>query len=175
VARFGIERLCADLVRGLAAPLFWYLLLGLPGVLFSTAVAATALNLADQRSSPSFVRVPQLVDGALNMPAALITAILIALASAFIPGGRPSRAIGELSGEIGRRPSQSLRWPSASAAGALGLALGGRSSYAGWIGRGTARATSGDLRRMMLAAALCCLFAAMLMAALAALSLAADQ
>lgn len=174
-ARFGIERLCADLVRGLIAPLLWYLLLGLPGALLSTAVAGAARNLGGRRSSPSFARIPQLADRALNLPAALIAAVLIALASGFIPGGRPIKAIGELALETGRRPADGSRWPLASAAGGLGLALGGRSSYAGWIGQGTARATSHDLRRMMLTAVVCCLFAVILLAGLAALSLASRQ
>ena len=173
VARFAIERLSAEVARGVAAPLFWYLVLGLAGALAYVAIVATSASLARQRSSPSFSRVPDRVDAACSAPGTLIAALLIVLGGIFVPAGRPVAAVVTLARELGARQLQSWRWPIAAAAGALGLALGGRSSYAGWIGDGTARATSRDVRRMMLLVAASCFLIAAALAGWAILLLAA--
>lgn len=146
--RIGIEYLALQFATRIVAPVFWYLLLGLPGLLFVTALSSMRqLFGRDAAFGSATVR----SDALLQWPSARIAALLIALAAAFSPGCIHSRALkGAAAGGASNRGTVL-----GAAAGALGITLAGPRSVPGgstkdaWIDFGSARAIPADLTRAL--------------------------
>ncbi len=180
VARAAVEAVAKHLNQGVVAPVFWYILLGLPGAMLWTVV-----NVLDEivgHRSPryeQFGMVAARLDDALNFLPARMTGGLIVLAAAFLGSAAPLTAFRTLLRDARYHRSINAGWPEAAMAGALGLALGGPYQDGAmtvrevWIGQGRARATSADIRRALALHAVTCLVLAglvgTLMLALAAL------
>ena len=170
-ARAMIGAIALRLARGVVAPVFWYLLLGLPGLLAYAAADAARSGIADRAL---FGRAAQRAGAALALVPSAIAGLLLALAAIAVPKGHVAAALRGL----GRRPTHQgavdAGWPLGAAAGALDLALAGPgpAGPAPWVGDGRARATTADLRRMLLlhAAACAALAAGLALAGLAALA-----
>ncbi len=153
VARAAIESLAENFADGLIAPAFWYLLLGLPGLL-----AYKAINTADSmigyrtERHKAFGLVAARLDDAANYLPARLSGLLLCLAAAFAPGCRAGRALTIMRRHAGRHASPNAGWPEAAMAGALDFALGGPRRYPGgvseaaWIGDGRARLEVRDIR-----------------------------
>lgn len=147
VARAAIESLAESFCDGVVAPLFWLLLLGLPGVWAYKAVN-TADSLVGHKEAPftDFGWATARFDDLLNWVPARFAALLLCVAG----GGwavmwRDHR----------RHASPNAGWPEAAMAGALGIRLAGPVRYEGvlhdkpWIGEGAvadARAVRSGLR-----------------------------
>lgn len=148
VARAGIESLAESFCDGIAAPLFWLLLLGLPGLW-----AYKAINTADSligHYEPrwrAFGWAAARTDDGLNWVPARLAGAAICLVG---PGGwrvmmRDAR----------RHASPNAGWTEAAMAGVLGLRLAGPVAYDGvshakpWIGAGRADATARDIDRAL--------------------------
>jgi len=92
IARAAIESGAENYSDGVVAPAFWYLLLGLPGLL-----AYKAINTMDSmigHRSPrhhAFGRAAARIDDAVNWVPARIAGALIAFAALAVPGARPGR------------------------------------------------------------------------------------
>jgi adenosylcobinamide-phosphate synthase len=148
VVRAAIESLAESFGDGVVAPLFWLLLLGLPGIWTYKAVN-TADSLIGHREEPfrAFGWAAARSDDLLNLVPARIAGALLCLAA---PGGW--RVLWR---DAGKHASPNAGWPEAAMAGALGLRLAGPIAYDGvmhdkaWIGNGRAEATPGDLRRAL--------------------------
>lgn len=130
VARAAIESAAENFSDGVVAPLFWYLLAGLPGILVYKAVN-TADSMIGHRTErfAEFGFAAARLDDVLNWVPARIAALAIALA-----GGTPSafrRALEVMRADAHRHRSPNAGWPEAAMAGALGVALSGPRSYAG--------------------------------------------
>lgn len=148
VARAAIESLAESFCDGIAAPLFWLLLLGLPGVWIYKAV-----NTADSligHSEPrwrAFGGAAARTDDAMNLLPARLAGVLICLA-----GGGGWRVMVR---DARNHASPNAGWPEAAMAGALGLRLAGPVAYDGvmhdkpWIGDGTPAATAFDIRHAL--------------------------
>jgi adenosylcobinamide-phosphate synthase len=149
VARAAIESLAENLSDGVVAPLFWAVLLGLPGML-----GYKALNTLDSmvgHRTPRHLHVgwasARLDDLANLVPARLTTALLVAMA----PVGRRGDAVAACRRDARRHRSPNAGWPEAAMAGALGLRIAGPRSYGGvpitdaWMGDGRAEATPADI------------------------------
>lgn len=147
VARAAIESLAESFCDGVAAPLFWLLLLGLPGVWAYKAVN-TADSMIGHREPRwrAFGWAAARTDDLLNLVPARFSGVLLCLAGA---GGwrilwRDARA----------HASPNAGWPEAAMAGALGLRLAGPIAYDGamhakpWIGDGR-HANAADIRRAL--------------------------
>ncbi len=133
VARAGIESLAENFSDGVVAPLMWYLLFGLPGL-----VACKAVNTADSmigHRTPrhlAFGAATAHLDDVLNWVPARISGGLIALA-ALVRGRDWLGAIAAMKSDARRHRSVNAGWPEAAMAGALGLALAGPRVYGGEV------------------------------------------
>ena len=176
VARAAIESCAESYSDGVIGPIFWYLLLGLPGLMAYKAVN-TMDSMIGHKSEryAAFGMVAARLDDALNWLPARISGALIAVAAIFVPGARPIGALRVMLRDAGKHVSPNAGWPEAASAGALDLALLGPMRYAGgetktaWLGDGRARATPGDMRRMLALFAVACFLAAGLVALIALL------
>lgn len=143
VARAAIESTAENLSDGVVAPLFWYVLLGLPGML-----AYKAINTLDSMIGyrtprhEAFGRFAARLDDVANWPAARLTGLVLCL----VGGGW--RVMWR---DAGKTVSPNAGWPEAAMAGALGVALAGPRRYADklveapWLGDGRREATSADI------------------------------
>jgi adenosylcobinamide-phosphate synthase len=152
VARAAIESLAENFSDGVAAPAFWYLLLGLPGMLAYKAV--NTLDSMIGHKVPRYLdfgRAAARLDDALNLAPARLSGLLLALAS----GPKFPAAWGAVRRDARKHRSPNAGWPEAAMAGALGLKLAGPRVYPGetvdapFIGPGTQDATAGDIRRAL--------------------------
>jgi adenosylcobinamide-phosphate synthase len=141
IGRAATESLAENLSDGLVAPVFWAVLLGLPGLL-----AYKAINTADSMIGYEnaryldFGRAAALLDDAVNLVPARLTALLCVVAA---PGlGSPRQALRIIRRDSRLHRSPNAGWPEAAMAGALGLKLSGPRVYQGvgsnepWVGDG---------------------------------------
>lgn len=148
VARAAIESLAESLCDGVAAPLFWLLLLGLPGVWAYKAVN-TADSLIGHREDRwrAFGWAAARSDDLANWIPARLSGALICLA------GRKGWRV--LRRDARSHASPNAGWPEAAMAGALGLRLAGPVAYDGvmhdkpWIGDGRRDANGDDIDRAL--------------------------
>ena len=168
VCRAAIESLGENASDGVAAPVFWFVLLGLPGL-----AAYKAINTADSmigHRTPrheAFGWAAARLDDLVNLPASRLSAALFALAAALLALPRfallergfcrasAAGAVRAIVRDARRHRSPNAGWPEAAMAGALGLKLAGPRSYGGmavpdaYMGDGRADASSGDIRRAL--------------------------
>ena len=172
VARAAVESTAENFADGVAAPLFWYVLLGFPGLL-----AYKAINTLDSmigHREPRYLRfgrVAARLDDAANWVPARLAAVLLAVAALAVPGASPGAAVRAALRDAGRHRSVNAGWPEAAMAGALGFALAGPRRYAGhtvddaWMGDGRKDLGAADVRAAL---RLCAVATALLAALLAA-------
>jgi adenosylcobinamide-phosphate synthase len=164
VARAALESLAENFSDGVVAPLFWYLLLGLPGLL-----AYKAINTLDSmlgHHTPrheAFGKAAARLDDVVNLVPARLSGALIALAALVLPRARAGRAWHTMLRDAPKHRSPNAGWPEAALAGALGFALAGPRVYPdetvddAWMGDGHADLGARDIRaglRLYLAAGL---------------------
>lgn len=156
VARAAIESCAENFSDGVVAPVFWYVLFGLPGLLAYKAVNTldSMLGYRNERYR-DFGWASARLDDALNLVPARLAGLLLSAAALAVPGARPSAGLRTMLREAGRHRSPNAGWPEAAMAGALDLSLAGPRKYPGlvvddpWIGSGTARATARDVSRAL--------------------------
>ena len=126
VARAAIESGAENLSDGVIAPIFWFAVAGLPGVLIYKFVN-TADSMVGYRTPrhAQFGWAAARLDDVLNFVPARISAALVVLVTA-----RPDAA-GQIVQEAPRHRSPNAGWPEAAFAHALGVALSGPRSYHG--------------------------------------------
>ncbi len=164
VARAAIESLAENFSDGVVAPVFWYLLLGLPG-LFAYKMANTLDSMIGHRTPHyrSFGWAAARFDDLLNLVPAPITGLLLVTAAIFAKKGRPDRALAIMLRDGSKHHSPNAGWPESAMAGALGLALAGPRRYPEglvadpWLGEGSARAATTDIVRALHLYRLACL------------------
>jgi len=164
VARAAIESLAENFSDGVVAPIFWYLLLGLPG-LFAYKMANTLDSMIGHRTPRyrSFGWAAARFDDVLNAAPALVSGFLLAAAAVFAKNGRPAHAVAIMLRDGRKHHSPNAGWPEGAMAGALGLALAGPRRYPEglvadpWLGDGSARAGSADIIRALEVYRLACL------------------
>ncbi|MDV7143312.1 adenosylcobinamide-phosphate synthase CbiB [Tropicimonas sp. TH_r6] len=126
VVRSGIESAAENLSDGVTAPVFWYLLGGLPGILIYkvTNTADSMIGYRTERHA-EFGWASARFDDLLNWIPARVTALLILLTHGrFADWGAVSR-------EARLHRSPNAGWPEAAMARCLGVALSGPRSYEG--------------------------------------------
>lgn len=172
VARAALEHLARAFVRRVVAPAFWYVLLGLPGVLALAVVegADAAVGRPGVRHE-RFGLTAATLDDALNALPARLAAILLGLAAPFLSGDMKA-AFAAMFSDGRKAASLNMGWPAAALAGALGLALGGPHRDGGvtidepWLGTGRARVTPQDIDRGLALTIVATLWLALLLALL---------
>ena len=146
IARAAIESLAESFCDGVVAPLFWLLVLGLPGIW-----AYKAINTADSMIGHREERwraygwAAARTDDAMNLVPARLAGLLICLC-----GGGGWRILWR---DASSHASPNAGWPEAAMAGVLRLRLAGPIAYDGilsdkpWIGEGDRPARTEDIRR----------------------------
>jgi adenosylcobinamide-phosphate synthase len=130
VAAAAIESLAESFCDGVVAPLFWFVVAGLPGLFVYKAVN-TADSMIGHREPRwrSFGWASARCDDLLNLIPARLAGVLVALAAMFIlkRGGGWKVMLRD----AGKHASPNAGWPEAAIAGALGVRLGGPTWYDG--------------------------------------------
>lgn len=148
ISRAAIESLAESFCDGVAAPLFWLLVLGLPGIWIYKAIN-TADSLIGHREQRwrAFGWAAARSDDVLNLVPARLGAMLLS-----ISGGGGWRVMWR---DARKHASPNAGWTEAAMAGALGLRLAGPTSYDGvplekpWIGDGRDDPRASDIRRAL--------------------------
>ncbi|HEY7147232.1 MAG TPA: cobalamin biosynthesis protein [Streptosporangiaceae bacterium] len=131
LARAVVESVAENTSDAVVAPLLWGALAGLPGLLGYRAVN-TLDAMVGYRSARyrRFGWASARLDDVLNWAPSRLTGVL-ACALAPAAAGRPAAAWAVMRRCGARHPSPNAGWCEAAFAGALGVRLGGESSYAG--------------------------------------------
>jgi len=156
VARAAIESLAENFSDGVVAPIFWYLLLGLPG-LFAYKMANTLDSMIGHKSERyrAFGWAAARFDDVVNLVPARLSGVLLISAAMFAGDALPGPALRIMLRDGGKHHSPNAGWPEAAMAGALGLALAGSRHYAEgpvndpWLGDGTPLARPVDIIRAL--------------------------
>jgi adenosylcobinamide-phosphate synthase len=125
ISRAAIESAAENLSDGVVAPVFWYLLLGLPGI-----VAYKLINTADSMIGHMTPRYRDFgwaaarLDDVLNLIPARLTAFLIALTHGWVDPAPILR-------DAPKHRSPNAGWPESALAPVLNVALSGPRSYNG--------------------------------------------
>ncbi|MBB4286385.1 adenosylcobinamide-phosphate synthase CbiB [Roseospira goensis] len=156
IGRAAVESLAENFSDGVVAPVVWYVMLGLPGLL-AYKMINTLDSMIGHRTPrhEAFGWASARLDDAANwVPARLAGALLVAAAATLrFADARASLRI--LRRDARRHRSPNAGWPEAATAGALGLALSGPRRYHGrvtdepWVGDGRATVTPKDIRRAL--------------------------
>lgn len=143
VARAAVESAAENFSDAVLAPVFWFALLGLPGL-----CAYKAINTLDSMIAHRSPRYEQFgkaaahLDDAMNWLPARLSGLYFYCAAFLVTGANAARACAALRRDPPRHRSPNAGWPEAALAGALGFALGGPRHYGGrtvddaWMGDG---------------------------------------
>ena len=176
VARAALESLAENFGDGVIAPVFWYVLFGLPGLLVCKAV--NTMDSMIGHTTPrhrAFGRWTARADTAMNFFPARFAGLFLALAAPLAgrAGAKLWPAFLVMLRDSNKHRSVNAGWPEGAMAGALGLALAGPRRYREiavedpWIGDGTAQATANDIRRGLRLYVAACVVNAVFVACLA--------
>ena len=131
LARAAVESVAENTSDAVVAPLLWGAVLGLPGLLGYRAV--NTLDAMIGHRGPRYQRfgwAAARLDDVANLIPGRVTGLLAAALAPAV-GGSPRRALATLRRDGRRHPSPNAGQCEAAFAGALGVRLGGRSSYQG--------------------------------------------
>ena len=152
VARAAIESLAENFSDGVAAPLFWGALLGLPGML-----AYKMINTADSMIGYKTERYQHVgrfaarFDDLVNWLPARLSGLLIAMAALLMPGARFNKSLEAMRRDARHHRSPNAGWPEAAMAGALDFRIAGprhdkgKITDAHWMGDGRPDLTPRDI------------------------------
>ncbi|MEJ8474362.1 adenosylcobinamide-phosphate synthase CbiB [Roseibium algae] len=132
ISRAAIESCAENFSDGVVAPIFWFAVLGLPGL-----IAYKAVNTADSmighktEQYGDFGWASARFDDLINLPASRLSGLLFVLCAPLI-GGSPAKAISAVVTDADSHRSPNAGWPEAAMAGALDLALAGPRIYPGY-------------------------------------------
>jgi adenosylcobinamide-phosphate synthase len=156
VARAAIESLAENASDGVAAPVFWFAVLGLPGLAVYKAIN-TADSMIGHRTPrhEAFGWAAARLDDLANLPASRLTGLLFALAASVVPNGSAKSALSAMCRDARHHRSPNAGWPESAMAGALGLKLNGPKTYGttrvedAYMGDGRREVTADDIYRAL--------------------------
>ncbi len=132
ISRAAIESLSENFSDGTVAPVFWFALLGLPGLCGYKAVNTLDSMIGHRtREYEFFGKVAARLDDIVNYIPARLTGLLIVVAAIFSPHASAPRALRAMISDAARHRSVNAGWPEAAMAGALDVALAGPRIYGG--------------------------------------------
>ncbi|MEH6495542.1 MAG: adenosylcobinamide-phosphate synthase CbiB [Pseudomonas marincola] len=144
-ARAAIESLAENFSDGTVAPLFWFAIFGLPGLLFYKAVNTLDSMIGHRNETYEyFGKFAARLDDVVNYIPARLTGIVICVASFKIS------AVKAMIRDAKGHKSVNAGWQEAAMAGALDIALAGPRQYAGkmtediWMNSGGRQDVSAD-------------------------------
>lgn len=129
ICRAAIETSAENFSDGVVAPVFWFALLGLPGIILYKGVN-TADSMLGHRSArhEAFGWAAARLDDLVNLVPARLSGLLLALAAPLAEGGI-CRALGVMTRDARLHDSPNAGWPESAMAGALGVAIAGPRQY----------------------------------------------
>ncbi|ASY56911.1 adenosylcobinamide-phosphate synthase CbiB [Sinorhizobium sp. CCBAU 05631] len=133
VCRAAIESLAENFSDGVVAPALWYAIAGLPG-LFAYKMLNTADSMIGHKSQKylHFGWASARLDDLVNLPAARLSALLIAAGARLKRGAEAAKAAIEVAkSDHAFHRSPNSGWPEAAMAGALDIQLAGPRVYGG--------------------------------------------
>ena len=154
VVKGALESLAENASDGIVAPVLWYTLLGLPGI-----VAYKAINTADSMIGHKSERyiyfgwAAARLDDLINLPASRLTGLLFAAAAAWNDKERGKIAVQVMWRDAPKHQSPNAGWPESALAASLGVKFGGPRSYDGshvdlpWMGEGREILNRDDIRK----------------------------
>nr|WP_184042539.1 adenosylcobinamide-phosphate synthase CbiB [Roseospira visakhapatnamensis] len=156
VCRAAVESLAENFSDGVVAPVFWYMVFGLPGLL-AYKMINTLDSMIGHRTERhrDFGWASARLDDIANVVPARLSGVLIIAAAAALKGADPRAAWTIVRADARRHRSPNAGWPEAAMAGALDIALSGPRQYHGrttaepWVGHGRARLGPTDIRRAL--------------------------
>lgn len=156
VARAAIESAAENFSDGVVAPVFYYVLFGLPG-LFAYKAVNTLDSMIGYRNEryEAFGWAAARLDDLVNLPASRLAGFIFTLAAIVVPGAGPRDAWRTMRRDAAKHRSPNAGWPEAAMAGALGLSLAGPRTYGdihvddSWMGDGRPDADAADIRRAL--------------------------
>ncbi len=152
VARAAVESLAENFSDGVVAPLFWYCLLGLPGL-----CAYKAINTLDSmigHRSPryeAFGKFAARLDDLANLIPARLAGLFLVVGAALHPAADHRKAWKVMRRDARKHNSPNAGWQEAAVAGALDFALAGPRRYGKsvvddpWMGNGRSKLGSDDI------------------------------
>jgi len=173
-----IESLAENFSDGVVAPVFWFVLLGLPGLCAYKAVN-TLDSMIGHRSERyrDFGWAAARLDDLANFVPARLAGLLLTLAACVLPAATGGEAVLTMLQDARKHRSPNAGWPEAAMAGALGIALAGPRRYGSelvddpWVGRGRSQVGAGDIGRALDVFVVACVIEVALLATLALLRL----
>ena len=162
IARAAAESLAENFSDGVVAPLFWYLLFGLPG-LFVYKALNTLDSMVGYRNPrfEQFGKTAAKLDDWANWLPARLAGLIFCAAAIVLPKGDAAAAWRTMRRDAAKHRSPNAGWQEAALAGALGFALAGPRRYGSetvqdhWMGDGRRNLETADIRaalRLYLAA-----------------------
>jgi adenosylcobinamide-phosphate synthase len=154
VVKGALESLAENTSDGIVAPVLWYALLGLPGI-----VAYKAINTADSMIGHKSGRyiyfgwAAARLDDLINLPASRLTGLLFVAAAAWNDRERGKIALQAMWRDAPKHQSPNAGWPESALAASLGVKFGGPRSYDGsrvnlpWMGEGREALNRDDIRK----------------------------
>jgi adenosylcobinamide-phosphate synthase len=150
IAKAALESLAENSSDGIVAPVIWYALLGLPGIVVYKAIS-TADSMIGHRSEKylQFGWAAARLDDLVNLPASRLTGLLFAACQP----GTARQVIAVMRRDAPHHQSPNAGWPEAAMAAALGLRFGGPRSYDGevlhlpYMGEGRSEMDRSDIKR----------------------------
>jgi adenosylcobinamide-phosphate synthase len=154
VAKAALESLAENTADGITAPIFWFAIAGLPGIVIYKAIN-TADSMIGHKSEKylHFGWAAAKLDDLVNLPASRLTGLLFAGAAWLKSKTRAQAALNAMWRDASKHQSPNAGWPEAAMAGALDLRFGGPRQYDGemvqlpYMGDGRGQMTAADIER----------------------------
>ena len=153
VVRGAVESVAENFSDAVVAPLFWYVVAGLPG-LFAYKAVNTLDSMIGHRTERYryFGTAAARLDDLVNLLPARLAGLYFVAAAWLLPGTNGGRAWRVMIRDARKHRSPNAGWQEAAVAGALDIAIAGPRRYPhetvddAWMGDGRARLGAGDIR-----------------------------
>ncbi len=149
LARAAIEYLSVQFAEKILSPVFWFMLLGLPGFFASVAISLLYETIAGANNKDNpFTKAISKIYFIINYIPVRLAVFLWVLAGLFLPSVNLSLAMRQISQEMPM--GEPNRLAILCAAASLNLMLGGKTSgyyNDGWIGAGRTTPSNADISR----------------------------
>ena len=152
IARAAIESTAENFSDGVVAPVMWFVLLGLPGILAYKTINTLDSMLGYRNPRYEyFGKAAARIDDVVNWLPARFSALLWVVAALCMPSASAQRAWRSAWRDAGKHRSVNAGWPEAAVAGALGFSLAGPRCYPdkmvddAWMGDGRSQLSAKDV------------------------------
>ena len=154
IAKAALESLAENTADGITAPVFWFVVAGLPGIVIYKAIN-TADSMIGHKSEKylNFGWAAAKLDDLVNLPASRLTGLMFTAAAWFKSKARAQSALNAMWRDAGKHQSPNAGWPEAAMAGALDLKFGGPRQYDGemvqlpYMGDGRSQMNASDIEK----------------------------